>query len=95
MNVYKSCVFGCSRRGVNCFMLEYVFAALLPVFLQLLFNRVLFTKYLPLGMTIIILIFGFDGLNQPLPLQIVAVIFTIIGFFLGLKIYNKQKRKVK
>ncbi|MGA4718663.1 DUF2198 family protein [Fictibacillus nanhaiensis] len=76
-------------------MLEYSVAALLPLCLQLLFNRVLFTKYLPLGITIVIMIFGFDGLNQPLTLQIVAVVSTIVGFFLGLKIYNKQKRKVK
>ncbi|MET3727147.1 general stress protein CsbA [Fictibacillus halophilus] len=76
-------------------MLEYSVAALLPLCLQLLFNRVLFTKYLPLGITVVIMIFGFDGLNQPLPLQIVAVISTIVGFLLGLKIYNKQKRKVR
>ncbi|MFC0236353.1 DUF2198 family protein [Fictibacillus phosphorivorans] len=76
-------------------MSEYIVAALLPFGLQLLFNRVLFTKYLPLAITVVILIFGFDGLNQPLPLQIVAVISTIIGFLLGLKIYNKQKRKVR
>jgi general stress protein CsbA len=82
-------------RGVNCFMLEYVFATLFPIFLLLLFNRVLFSKFLPLGITILILIFGLDGLHQPLPLQIIAGISTIIGFFLGLKIYEKQKRKVK
>jgi general stress protein CsbA len=82
-------------RGVNCFMLEYVFAALFPIFLLLLFNRVLFSKFLPLIITILILLIGFDGLHQPLPLQIIAVISTIIGYFLGLKIYKKQKRKVK
>ncbi|MBY6036881.1 DUF2198 family protein [Fictibacillus nanhaiensis] len=76
-------------------MLEYVFAALLPVFLLLLFNRVLFSKYVPLGITILILVFGFDGLHQPLPLQIIGGLFTIVGFFLGLKIHNKQRRKVK
>jgi general stress protein CsbA len=76
-------------------MLEYVFAALFPVFLLLLFNRVLFSKYLPLGITILILIFGLDGLNRPLPLQVIAGISTILGFFLGLKIYKKQQRKVK
>jgi general stress protein CsbA len=76
-------------------MLEYVFAALFPIFLLLLFNRVLFTKYLPLGITVLILVFGLDGLHQPLPLQVIAGISTIIGFFLGLKIHNKQKKKVK
>jgi general stress protein CsbA len=76
-------------------MLEYVVAALFPIFLLLIFNRVLFTKYLPLGITILILVFGLDGLHQPLPLQVIAGISTIIGFFLGLKIHKKQKRKVK
>jgi general stress protein CsbA len=76
-------------------MLEYVYAALLPVLLQLLFNRVLFSKYVPLGITILILLFGFDGLHQPVPLQIIAGVSTLIGFFLGLKIHHRQRRKVK
>ncbi|MDR7073080.1 DUF2198 family protein [Fictibacillus barbaricus] len=76
-------------------MLEYLFAALLPLFFMLFFNRVLFTKYLPLAITIIILLIGFDGLHQPLPIQIIAGVSTLAGFLIGLKIHNKQKRKVK
>jgi general stress protein CsbA len=76
-------------------MFEYAAAALLPFLLLLLFNRVLFSKYVPLGITLLILIFGFNGLNQPLSLQILAVLSTLAGFMMGLKIHYKQKRKVK
>ncbi|WNB92779.1 DUF2198 family protein [Bacillus sp. NEB1478] len=76
-------------------MMEYVLAALLPLFFMLFFNRVLFTKYLPLGITILILLFGFDGLHQPVTLQIIACLSTAAGFFIGLKIHNMQKKKVR
>jgi general stress protein CsbA len=76
-------------------MLEYITAALLPFLLMLLFNRVLFSKYVPLGITVLILIFGLDGFHQPVPLQIIGGLSTLIGFLLGLKIYRKQARKVK
>ncbi|MFC0187443.1 DUF2198 family protein [Fictibacillus aquaticus] len=76
-------------------MLEYILAGLLPVFFMLLFNRVLFSKYVPIIITLLILIFGFDGLNRPLSQQVIGLVSTAIGFWLGLKIYKKQDRKVR
>ncbi len=75
-------------------MVEVIVAAVVPVILQLLFNRVLFSKYVPVIITILILLFAFDGLNQPLYLQAFAIISTLAGFWLGLKIHDKQARKM-
>jgi general stress protein CsbA len=75
--------------------MEYILAALLPLFFMLFFNRVLFTKYLPLGITILILLFGFDGINRSLSVQVIACVSTMAGFLIGLKIHNKQKKKVR
>ncbi|MFC7371047.1 DUF2198 family protein [Fictibacillus iocasae] len=76
-------------------MLEYILAGLLPVFFLLLFNRVLFSKYVPLLITLLILVFGFDGFNRPLGQQIIALVSTAVGFWLGLKIFKKQNKKVR
>jgi general stress protein CsbA len=76
-------------------MLEYVLAAVMPLFFMMFFNRVLFTKYLPLAITIVILIIGFDGLQRTVPVQIIGALSTLAGFVLGLKIHSKQNRKVR
>ncbi|MCQ6264321.1 CsbA family protein [Fictibacillus sp. WQ 8-8] len=76
-------------------MVEVLLAALLPIVLQLLFNRVLFSKYLPVMITLLILLFAFDGLNQPLYLQATALCSVLAGYWLGLNIHKKQARKMK
>lgn len=70
-------------------------AALLPIVLQLIFNRVLFSKYLPVFITLLIMLFAFDGQNQPFYLQATGLCSLMIGYWLGLNIYKKQARKMK
>ncbi|MGC4376836.1 DUF2198 family protein [Fictibacillus sp. Mic-4] len=74
---------------------QVILAALLPIFFQLLFNRILFSKFVPLIITVLILLFAFDGIHRPLAIQIIAIVSTGIGFWLGLFIYRKQEKKVE
>lgn len=72
-------------------MLNLILALVLPFVMMLFFTRVSYSKIGALVVTLMVLIFAFDGLNQSVPAMITGAISTVAGFVMSFKIQKKNR----
>lgn len=72
-------------------MLNVILAFILPFVMMLFFTRVSYSKLGALVVTLMIVIFAFNGLEQTLPTIFVGIVSIIGGFFASLKIEKKNR----
>lgn len=72
-------------------MLTVLLALTLPFIMMLFFTRVSYSKIGALMVTLMIVIFAFDGLNQSIPVIIAGSLSIVAGYILSLRIQKKNR----
>ncbi|MCT8140179.1 DUF2198 family protein [Anaerobacillus sp. CMMVII] len=72
-------------------MLTILLALTLPFIMMLFFTRVSYSKIGALMVTLMIVIFAFDGLHQSWPVIITGAISIVVGYIVSLRIQRKNK----
>lgn len=72
-------------------MLTVLLALLLPFAMMLFFTRVSYSKVGALFVTLMIVIFAFDGLNRSIPVMVAGAVSIIAGYMSSLRIQRKNK----
>jgi general stress protein CsbA len=72
-------------------MLTVLLALILPFIMMLFFTRVSYSKIGALMVTLMILIFAFNGLKQPILVIIAGVVSCVAGFIMALRIQKKNR----
>jgi general stress protein CsbA len=72
-------------------MLNVLLALTLPFFMMLFFTRVSYSKFGALLVTLMIVIFAFDGLKQTIPVIIVGTVSIAAGYWMSLRIQKKNR----
>lgn len=72
-------------------MLNIVLALILPFFMMIFFTRVSYSKVGALIVTLMVVIFAFNGLGQTIPGIIAGSVSIIAGFIASFKIQNKNR----
>lgn len=72
-------------------MLNIVLALILPFFMMIFFTRVSYSKVGALIVTLMVVIFAFNGLGQTIPGIIAGSVSIVAGFIASFKIQNKNR----
>ncbi|QOY36977.1 DUF2198 family protein [Anaerobacillus isosaccharinicus] len=72
-------------------MLTVLLALTLPFIMMLFFTRVSYSKIGALMVTLMIVIFAFDGLNQSIPVIITGALSIVAGYIVSLRIQKKNR----
>lgn len=72
-------------------MLNIILALVMPIVMMLFFTRVSYSKYGALIVTLMILFFAFDGLQQAIPVIVIGSLSTVVGFFTSFRIQKKNR----
>jgi general stress protein CsbA len=72
-------------------MLNVLLALILPFFMMLFFTRVSYSKIGALLVTLMIVIFAFDGLKQTIPVIIAGSVSIAAGYWISLRIQKKNR----
>ncbi|WNF36555.1 DUF2198 family protein [Bacillaceae bacterium IKA-2] len=72
-------------------MVNVVLAFIFPFLMMIFFTRVSYSKVGALIVTLMIVIFAFNGLGQTIPVIIAGVVSIVAGIFASLKIETKNR----
>ncbi|RXJ01711.1 DUF2198 family protein [Anaerobacillus alkaliphilus] len=72
-------------------MLNIFLALILPFIMMLFFTRVSYSKVGALAVTLMVVIFAFNGLDQPIPVIVAGAISIAGGYIASLRIQKKNR----